>query len=120
MTAEHPGDTGRDAAVLLGLRAQWLHAQLNQPAMEIAAPRDRELLTMVATSTYGVARSALVDLQRRLGTTTPGSAGRWVDQMVSSGWLEAAPDADPTDPRIDLPQSVREEISHRAAALNRT
>lgn len=114
-------DAGDHAtAVLMGLRAQWLHMQLNQPAMEIAVPRERELLTMVATSPFGLARSALIDAQRRLGTTTPSAAGRWVDQMVASGWLEVITDSDPSDPRVDMPKSVREQIEHRAAQLEQT
>lgn len=110
----------RTIAVLMGLRAQWLHMQLNQPAMEIAVPRDRELLTMVATSPFGLARSALIDAQRRLGTTSPSAAGRWVDQMIASGWLETIAESDPADPRVDMPKSVRDQIEHRAAQLEQT
>lgn len=112
--------TDRTTTVSLGLRAQWLHMQLNQPAMEIAVPRDRELLTMVATSAYGLTRSALVDKQRRLGTTTPSSAGRWIDQMVASGWMEVVDGSDPSDPRLDVPRSVREQIAHRVALFEQT
>lgn len=110
----------RVTAVSLGLRAQWLHVQLNQPAMEIAVPRDRELLTMVATAAFGLAHSTLVDVQRRLGTTTPSAAGRWIDQMVASGWIEVVDGSDPNDPRIDVPRSVRERIAHHAAQLEQT
>lgn len=109
----------RVSALRLGLRAQWLHTQLNQPAMEIAVPRDRELLTLVATTPTGVARSFLIDAQRRLGTTTPGAAGRWVDALVFSGVLEVSePDAE--DPWIDIPHDVRRQIEARVGELEQT
>lgn len=117
LTSTHT--TPREAVhfVLLGLRAAWLNERLHQPALEVITPRDRELITMVATSPFGVSRSGLIDLQRRLGTTTPGNAVRWVDRLVAEGWLEFLPDGAPDDPRVDLPAQVRNDLAAQADQL---
>lgn len=108
----------RSTLLHLGLRAAWLHQTLRQPALEVITPRDREILTTVATSPTGATRSDLVDLQRRLGTTTTDSATRWINRLVSERWLEFLPGSDPDDPTVDLPAQVRDDLAARAAEID--
>jgi len=97
----------------LGIRAAWLHLQMTGPAADALAPRDRELLTLVATRPTGLAESALVDLQRRLGVQ-PGASVRWLDRLIAQGWIERHLEDD--EPRIDLPAPDLDWITHH---LNR-
>jgi len=97
----------------LGIRAAWLHLQMTGPAADALAPRDRELLTLVATRPTGLPESALVDLQRRLGVQ-PGASVRWLDRLIAQGWIERHLEDD--EPRIDLPAPDLDWITHH---LNR-
>lgn len=117
-TSTTQGPDPRRAFLLLGLRATWLHQKLGQPALEVTTPRDREILTMVATSPHGLTQSDLVDLQRRLGTTSPASAARWIDRLVAERWLEVLSDSDPDNPTVDLPAQVRHDLAAQAAELD--
>jgi hypothetical protein len=98
----------------LGIRAAWLHLQLTGPAADALAPRDRELLTLVATRPTGLAESALVDLQRRLGVQ-PGASVRWLDRLIAQGWIERHLEDD--EPRIDLPAPDLDWITHHVSRL---
>lgn len=93
--------TVEPAAVLaLGVRAAWLHMVLASPSGDVLAPRDREILTLVATRPHGVDLSDLTSLLRRLGVTH-GAALHWVDRLVGQGWLSRT--GDPAFAVIDLP-----------------
>lgn len=98
----------------LGIRAAWLHLQMTGPAADALAPRDRELLTLVATRPTGLAESALVDLQRRLGVQ-PGASVRWLDRLIAQGWIERHLEDD--EPRIDLPAPDLDWITHHVNRL---
>ena len=76
----------------LGLRALWLHLQLTGVEALALAPRDRELITLVATRPRGV---PLSDLLTRMRTTSAlnAEAGRhWIQRLVDqvSGWFVPA------------------------------
>jgi len=98
----------------LGIRAAWLHLQMTGPAADALAPRDRELLTLVATRPTGLPESALVDLQRRLGVQ-PGASVRWLDRLIAQGWIERHLEDD--EPRIDLPAPDLDWITHHVNRL---
>ena len=98
----------------LGIRAAWLHLQMTGPAADALAPRDRELLTLVATRPTGLPESALVDLQRRLGVQ-PGASLRWLDRLIAQGWIERHLEDD--EPRIDLPAPDLDWITHHVNRL---
>jgi len=84
------------------------------PAADALAPRDRELLTLVATRPTGLPESALVDLQRRLGVQ-PGASVRWLDRLIAQGWIERHLEDD--EPRIDLPAPDLDWITHHVNRL---
>ncbi|WP_313535474.1 hypothetical protein [Arsenicicoccus bolidensis] len=76
----------------LGLRALWLHLQLTGVEALALAPRDRELITLVATRPRGV---PLTDLLTRMRTTSAlnAEAGRhWIQRLVDQGWLSVRED----------------------------
>jgi hypothetical protein len=99
----------------LGIRAAWLHLHLVDPRIDALAPRDRELLTLVATRPHGIPQRTLVDLQRRLGVQ-PAAAERWIDRLIAQGWLERR-HADP-GPVIDLPAPDLDWIGHQVDRLS--
>lgn len=91
----------------LGWRAVWLHVALTD-AGEGLSPKDRDLITLVATSALGVdTRTAAVFL-RRFGTT-PQATLRRIRQLVAAGYLSL----DQDETRVDLPLADLEWIRSR-------
>ncbi len=68
----------------------------NSPAADALAPRDREVLALVATSPFGVDRDAVGRLLRRLGLTAR-AAYACLEGLTASGLLSIH------DDRADLP-----------------
>ena len=98
----------------LGIRAAWLHLHMTGPAADALAPRDRELLTLVATRPTGLPERALLDLQRRLGVQ-PAASVRWLDRLISQGWIDRHLENGET--RIDLPAPDLDWITHHVNRL---
>ncbi|WP_347354707.1 hypothetical protein [Intrasporangium sp.] len=72
--------------VRLGWRTVWLHRALTDPPGEALAPRDRELLVLVATSALGVDTGAAVRHLRRFGTSEP-LAIACIGRLAGAGYL---------------------------------
>lgn len=102
LTDDLSGGVSPEILAQLGWRTVWLHGLLTGSVADAAggelllAPRDRELLTLVATSVLGVdGRQARRQL-RRFGST-PRSAQVAIDRLVELGVLSQH------GPRLDLP-----------------
>lgn len=102
-------DAHPQTLVVLGLRAAWLHLHLTSPAGTVLTPRDREILTLVATSPAGMDLDALTDRLRPLNGLTHSSALRWIHRLAGQGWLEA------TGAHIDLPRADLDWITQQGA-----
>lgn len=74
----------------LGLRAIWLHIQLSGPAAATMTPRDREILTLVATRP-SITLQGLTDLLRSNGHPRPNSRAR-VLTLATEGFIDARVD----------------------------
>lgn len=86
----------------LGLRAAWLHMQLVTAAGQVLAPRQREVLTCVATRPYGMPEPQLRSRMRALGLVD-GDADTELHRLIGQGWLSAHDHAGQT--WIDLPEA---------------
>lgn len=84
----------------VGARAIWLHMAITGPRSASLTPRDRDVLTLVATRPNGATLDEITDLLRRNGTTT-GHPTRWVQRLIAEGWLSASGNT------IDLPAQDR-------------
>lgn len=109
------------ALKVLGLRAIWLHMLLSGPAAGALAPRDREILTLVATRP-GITLAELTDLLRLNGSPRPSVRFR-VLSLVSEGFIDAtrddrraATDDDPTEVVIDLTRADLHWIAEQTTA----
>lgn len=105
--AEH-GDDDRDL-LALGLRAAWLHLHLTGAAGLVLAPREREVLAVVATSPHGVTEDVLLRRLQNLGITA-GVAHR-VLAHLTHGWLSTRTALE--GPLYDLPQEDLDYIANR-------
>lgn len=85
LTAE-PTPMDRDTVLTAGLRAMWLHLMLTSPAADALSPRERELLTLVATNPQG-ATAKQCSRQLRLGGLDEHAATRVHNALVQGGWL---------------------------------
>ena len=86
----------------LGLRGAWLHMQLVTAAGQVLAPRQREVLTCVATRPYGMPEEHLRSRMRALGLVD-GDADTELRRLIGQGWLSAHDHAGQT--WIDLPEA---------------
>lgn len=95
LSDDFAGDVTADLLRILGWRGVWLHAALTGPVADALAPRDREVLALVATSPFGVDRDAVARHLRRLGLT-PSAAQACLERLTGRGllWLQ--------DDRVDL------------------
>lgn len=85
----------------LGLRAAWLHMQLVTSAGQVLAPRQREILTCVATRPYGMPEAQVRSRMRALGLID-GDADTELHRLIGQGWLSAHDHAGQT--WLDLPE----------------
>lgn len=95
-----------DQLLRLGLRATWLRLCLQRTAA-VMTPRDRDVITAVATSPHGISE---YDLIARLRDLSPGSAHAWIEHLCAT-WLTRRYVED--IPVIDLPQDDRSWIEAR-------
>lgn len=70
------------AVIALGLRAGWLHLTLTGPRSAGLTSRDRDVLTFVATSAYGVSELAITANLRRGGVKWP-TASASIQRLVA-------------------------------------
>lgn len=115
MTVEVP----ESALRTLGLRAIWLHLQMSGPAAAVLTPRDREILTLVATRP-GITLEGLADLLRTSGSPRSSATFR-VTSLVGEGFVDAtrdgqraATDDAPAEVVIDLPEPDLQWIAEQA------
>ncbi len=110
LTDEFTEQIDQEMIERLAWRAVWLHRALTDPSGDLLAPRDRELLVLVATSTLGVNCGAAIRHLRRFGTS-PAAGQACIERLVHTGHLSAT-----SDLRLDLPVSDLEWIEQRAAS----
>ena len=96
----------------LAMRATWLHLHLTGEAGLVLAPREREVLALVATSPTAVPESLLLRRLQGLGVRPP--LAQRVLQDLTCGWLSIRTDGD--EPLYDLPA---EDLSYIATHVHR-
>lgn len=104
--------TDQHAMLSLAMRATWLHLHLTGDAGLVLAPREREVLALVATSPTAVPESLL--LRRLQGLGVRPELARRVLGDLTHGWLSVHTDGE--EPRYDLPE---EDLSYIAARVRR-
>lgn len=104
--------------ITLGLRAAWLHMHLTGSTAIALAPRDREILTLVATRPLGIAQEELVTQMRVRGASGSTGSLRYVDRLIADGWLSRR--GSHRDAVIDLPGHDSEWITNHAARVHST
>ena len=96
LTDQFAADVDEPLLLALGWRTVWLHAALTGPIADALAPRDREVLALVATSAFGVDQDSVVRHLRRLGLTAS-AAYACLRGLIGTGLLSRAAD------QVDLP-----------------
>lgn len=97
--------TGKDPStvITLGLRAVWLHLAVYGPGAPALTPRDRDALTLVATSAYGAHEESVI-LHLRRGGATRVAASACTRRLVLEGYLSYRLDeTGASGPVVDLP-----------------
>jgi|GEM_PF-2054117 len=115
MPKNFPPGVEVQALISLGLRAAWLHMHLTGTAAAALSPRDREILTLVATRPQGIAQQDLVDQLRLRGVSTVWAAVRYVDRLIADGWLHRR--GGHSDAVIDLPVQDSQWIASHASRV---
>ncbi len=98
----------------LGLRSWWLHEHLTING-SFMSPRDRDILTCVATSLTGLSRPELLDRMRVLGVAVELMARLELNRLVAQGWLSVH-ERDGLD-WFDLPREDTAWIANKVALL---
>lgn len=99
----------------LGFRAVWLHLQLSGPAAAVHCPRDREILTLVATRPSGMTLDDLTHTLHRFGCARPAAAHR-IRALADEGFLAlSVHDGQST---VDLPPNDLDWIASQTASTN--
>lgn len=96
----------------LAMRATWLHLHLTGDAGLVLAPREREVLALVATSPTAVPESLLLRRLQSLGIQP--QLARRVLSDLTHGWLSVHTDGE--ELHYDLPD---EDLSYIATHIRR-
>ncbi len=96
LTDDFAADITPEVLALLAWRTVWLHAALTSPRAALLAPRDRELLSLVATSALGVDVDLALRHLRRAGSSSH-AGGSCIARLLALDYVSL------TDDRIDLP-----------------
>ncbi|MDN5804135.1 MAG: hypothetical protein L0H26_06045 [Microlunatus sp.] len=97
----------------LGWRSVWLHRALTDIGSDVLAPRDREVLVLVATSPYGVAPASAVAHLRRFGSSRV-TAQSCLERLMTAGYLSQTEAG-----AIDLPSADLAWIRARVGTTDR-